>query len=142
MALAATATIAALTELWCGKMVVVKRNTADHRDGQAENITPLQERFIPRMSVHVLVILAVHLTEHLEALVIVLRQTHAQPPQPQPQPQPRRRCIRSRCTLGCFLSLSAGRLHVEEKPCAKEVVTTNGTRRCRQIAGCQKETTN
>jgi len=142
MALAAIAIIAAHTELWCGKMVAVNRNTADQGDGQVENITLLPDLFIHLMWAHVLVTRAVILTEHSEATVIDLHQSHVQPPQPQPQPQPRRRCIRSRCRLGCFLSLSAGRLHVEEKSCAKEVVTTNGTRRCRQIAGCQKETTN
>jgi len=96
LALEQTATIATLTELWCGKMVVVKRCTANHRDGLTENITQLQAGCILRMSVHVLVIQAVHLTEHLEAIVIHLRQYHAQLPQPQPQPQRQQRCIMSR----------------------------------------------
>jgi len=96
MALAATATIATLTELWCGKMVAVKRRTANHRDGPTENITQLQAGCILRMSVHVLVIQAVHLTEHLEAIVIHLPHRDVQLPQPQPQPQPPQRCIMSR----------------------------------------------
>jgi hypothetical protein len=45
----AIAIIATHTELWCGKMVAVNRNTADQGDGQVENITLWPDMFIHLM---------------------------------------------------------------------------------------------
>jgi len=96
MAQAAIATIATLTVLLCGKMVVVSPKAADPVDGPTENITQLQGGCIPRMSVHVLVTAAVVLTPLLEAIAIHLPERQRQLPQPQPQPQRPQRCMMSR----------------------------------------------
>jgi hypothetical protein len=68
-ALAATATIATPTELWCGKMVAVSPFTANPGDGPAENTTLVRDISIPLTSVHVLVIRVAHMTTHLGVLV-------------------------------------------------------------------------
>jgi len=66
---AAIATIAPLTELWYGKMVVVSRNTANPGDGQDENTTLVQDTSIHLMLVHALATPAAHTITHLAVLV-------------------------------------------------------------------------
>jgi len=66
---AAIATIATLTELWCGKMVAVNRRTANQGDGQTENTTLVRVISIHLMLAHVLVTRAAHMTTLLVVLV-------------------------------------------------------------------------
>lgn len=71
---AAIAIIATHTELWCGKMVAVKRNTADQGIGHAENTTLVPDISIHLMLAHVLVTRTADMITHLVVLVTRGRQ--------------------------------------------------------------------